>query len=211
MKILSACQILLLIAALCMPGAAAAAPAQNEIGMYTTPTGGQPYISPVVPSALYTIHFVVTNPTMPDGTGPMPSVSTCQFKVHGAPMGYWFVLATTRPYGCIDVGLGYDSTAGTWDYALELMEPLPVVGGTVKVLEWLAMFLTTGPFEFTLGPGSDPAIPGAMAVSHIRNGVAYFAACTPSSGSFDRPVFAAGSMIVPDEPVAFGSVKALYR
>ena len=210
MKNLCACLSLLVITALMVPNALAA-PSQNEIGIYTTPIGGQPYIPAIAPFTIHKMFFVVTNPMFPDGSGPLPTIDAFEFKVRVAPANGWFLMEAVRPPQNVDVGLGFDGATGSWDYAVGWVTPLPVVGGTVKVLEWNVMFTTAGPYLFYLAPSARPAYPGFMAVNHTRNNGSFIAACTPSSGSFDRPVFAAGSMIVPDEPVAFGSVKALYR
>ncbi len=184
---------------------------QNRIGIYTSDTAAAANIATTPLFTPTNIYFVVSNPMLPDNSGPLPTVNAFEFKVSIVPDTGFFVLSQTKPAYTIDVG-GGNTANGVYDYAAGWPAALPIVNGMVKVMEWSIMFQTAGPFNFYLNPSNVPSHPGYMAVNYTDpSETAFLSDCMPSSGAFNSPVFTVGGTNTPVVNDTFGGVKALFR
>lgn len=186
---------------------------ENRIGIYTSADAAAANLLTVVPGDPVSLYFVVSNPRLPDGSGPMPSVNAFGLKVSVVPFNSIFFEAV-KPAGAIDVGAG-SLGGGVYDFNMGWPTPLPVVNGMVMVMEWIVTPLNTTLRGFYLSPPNtqDPTIPGLMAVNYQdANETPFLTGCTASSSAFNVPVFIlGGANPIATESASFGGVKALFR
>ncbi len=184
----------------------------NEVGLFTVedPVGCETAQVAAPSGTVFTCYMVLTNPWNETLDRPVANVGGYEFRL-GVPDGVYLLTATVPPCPtCFQ-------SPPDFIFAIDK----PVIDGRCTLVTFGFMAATDEPRFLSLGPVGDApqSIPGQMAFWDLDDetpgGVI---AMEPVSGSPDVPVFAInwdGALsfceTVPDEGMAFGAVKALYR
>ena len=195
--------------------------ADNEIGLYTDPTGTSFSTSVTPPlNTPFSVYLVVTNPinlAYNDGLG-TPPFERVMTSISGfeAQIGFWtgpvataptlpglFVLSQAFNGNAIRLGEGNEFVVG-------FAEPVPVSGVAAMMMTFSLMILDGNPKEIFLNTTSIPSLPGTMAIVDGSIQTNNLQAAIPSSGDLNNPVFLI-NIVMAAETEKWGDVKALYR
>ncbi len=177
----------------------------NEIGLYTEPNGYGETGTYVV-NAPVTVYLVLTKPE--DNNGPLWGIRAFECQLNFTPAGNMFLLGDALAAPGLNIGDTANFDLGYLEYIVGFSDSVPVINHAVVLITFSFLNLYSGPVEVTMGPASNPIIPGQMA---LFTPIQTWEVMYPISGAVDAPVFIFNGQAVAVENDSFGSVKAMYR
>jgi len=190
-----------LSAVLVLSAGPAAALSENLFGLYYDQAATIDEIN-ISPNSQQVLYLVLINPVSAYGGVSLVGGFECSIT----PAAGDFLLGVTFPLDAINVNGSVDNLMVGYSNP-----GLPVASGNGTTLATLTV-LTVGnnPEGYLLQPASPASYPNTMGYLSMGSSETLHVYATPTSGSYDQPVFTFGEYTVKEDRM-WGDVKSLYR